>query len=390
MFTYSEVEKKLNSSKWPDNVKRSLLPVLPRLGKWSLSYLSQQISSTGSEYLAKEISQIISYQPEWYDSLQKSEFQKISDTTSSIIVTDQENLHKALLAVILDIRSNKSIAERVPADLSKLFDQVEVLYLHNLPVSEVTNILSERLDHIYEISDLEMEIKRYCYYRDSLSKDDQEIIEFRKALENNEQPFGAEAKTIKFWINDFLQSIASTDRSAYNVVRYVTNNPAVKNLSDTEKSVLSDILKLYNWFFQPYVAEDEIENYEQTRMGQEPESVPPARPATEVVQSKLTNFDSARATPSANINTPKANPTPPPEESELKPAPPKNPVHLAAPTNFNELIGQLPKHKMGVVMDPTNIKIGDEKQRLEKEKDYQAKQIQKKLADLRNRNIKQS
>lgn len=411
MFTYSEVEEKLNSSQWPDEAKKLLLPLLPRLGKWSLSYISQQINATGSKYSAEDVVNIISLQPVWYESLQKSRTQDIVVKANEIIATEQEDLHRALLSVILDIRTNKAMAALVPTDVSKIFDRLEVLYLRNLPPSEVADILLKRVNRISEVANLQMEIKRYCYYRDINSKDEPEIILFRRALESNEQLIGSNPKSVKSWIDDFMQAAAtSKDLSMYNVAQYVTNNSATKNLSPVEKTALADILKLYNWLFQPHTTAEEIESYEKYRMGNEPVpqtastpqplpaapiappknvapmSIPEIKPVQPIQAKTLPQFDAARPTPSPTLTENKYTP-PQPAPAPVKTAPSVvKPFQTINSAQIQDLINQKPKQKMGVVMDPTNVKLEEEKRRMAKDRDDQKDIIALKLAELRKRN----
>lgn len=87
-----------------------------------------------------------------------------------------------------------------------------------------------------------------------------------------------------------------------------------------------------------------------------------------------------------------------PEPKPLpKPKPPANPVHLATPPpdlrSIDEVIRANTKpapilSRPGVVKDPTNIKIDEEKSRLERERQKKVQAIQDKLAELKARKNK--
>ncbi|HEX3099600.1 MAG TPA: hypothetical protein VHQ41_01360 [Patescibacteria group bacterium] len=393
MFTYNEVEEQLKKSHWPEQSVQDLLPVLPQLGKWSLSYVWQMLNNGDGDVAAPQISRIISQQPQWYQSLKNNNPDGIISTINSAMSKDEEFSQRALLANILDIRSNKTLAELVSKDLSNTFDQVEIKYLINVPPIEIVSLLTSRISNLINIADLAMEIKRYCYYRDSLDNTDPEVLRFKEALQNNKQLIGSDPKSVKDWIQDFLQSAStSQDRSTYNVAHYTSTSPLAQKLSSRELIALSEILQLYNWLLQPYVTESEVINYEQQRLG--------AASADEVEQPQPRPL--SRPTPSASLTRPAARPQPEPsnaqddakslthQKGKYGYKEPGNEISLTDAAKIHDLISGKSKNLSvrGVTMDPTNVRVEEERERINSERAKAAASIQSKLAELRKRNQK--
>ncbi len=427
MFTFDKVEQELITSHWPKPAVEKLQPVLPRLGTWALSHVWTQLNSTNGDVAAKYIADVISQEPTWYEDLQSGNIDPIEIATQNILNSQSEFAHKALLAVILDVRSNKGVGELVPQKLSALFDSLEIKYITDLPPFEIFNMLHERINHVVAVGDLAMEIKRYCYYRDAMDVDDVEITRFKQALDNNKQLIGAEPKTVKQWIDDFMQSAAaSPNRSTYNVAYYTTNSPDVKKLGVAERAALAEILKLYYWLLQPYVSEEEIVAYEQQKTEAEELSVAqpmqqaPVTPATPKpvqmpdlsAERPNVKYEQPQNTQRAAISReivqqqtqPKA--VQPTEEQkrvleEIRRAEHKSGKYnsqdhdgsseLSGADNarIHDLINQkLTATKRGVTIDPTNIKMAEEKLRMDQETSQKIASIQTKLKDLRDRNKK--
>jgi hypothetical protein len=389
MFTYTQIQEKINTLKWSKDSVEILMPILPRLGKWSLAFTWKQVNMTGAELKIQKLADILKVEPEWYTELERGNASTIYNYVQNILSSDNEFESLAVLSIILDIRSNKVLAELVPEQLSELFDKLEVKYLTNLPPFELANILNSRIASIVNSMDLIMEVKRYCYYKNCLDSDEVEVIKFRQALENNIQVVGSEQKSVKDWIKDFLQSATlSKDRSAYNVAYYMTNSPLAQKQNDLDKHFISDILQTYNWLFQPVTTDEEIESYEAHRL-----SIKPTEKSTSEVNSgRLKSFQPAPLPdqPIIHLAT---------EQPAQQPTPPVSPVHLAPPIpvmrTIDEVIRANPKptppplSKAGVVKDPTNIKMDEEQQRLERSRLNKMKSIQEKLAELKARNQKQ-
>ncbi len=398
MFTYNELSLKLNDSDWPKEANEILLPVLPYLGKWSLAFLSQQINRVGTEYIALDISNLFANVSSWYEDIKIGDTLEIEKEVKLILEIDQEIIQKALLALILDIRFNQPVNSILSASLSELFDKLEILYLHTLPHIEVVNMLSGRINSLLNNGDLHMEIERFCYYQGITDSTD--VLDFRKALELNLSLLGKE-KNIKQWIDDFMEfSASSGDRSMYNIIQYMGTSINVKSLSDEEKGHLTSILKLYNWLFKPFIDPKDIEDYERIRFQATSqadilkETVVEDR--TSIAQSVITMppsdntrrqvNESVRATPAATLQNNKYSAPSVPVKSQQAPQVKMPGQYAANPGQIHDLINKKPREKVGVVMDPTNISLEEEKRRFKQDQADKTDIIQLKLQELRKRN----
>lgn len=430
MADYSQVETKITATKWAPETIQTLVSALPRLGRWSLSFSSHLASRYLSANEADEYVDIIVNEPNWYLSIENNSSKEITSIVKSALKSDDLLIKRAVLANILDIRDNRSVNSALTRDLSKLFDELQIQLLPEVPPSQVAEMLSTRISNIVLDTDLVLEVKRYCYYKDAIGQDEPEVLQFKQALENNVQLIGADAISVRDWINDFLQTASSsTNRSTYNVAFYMINSPKAQKLGKLEKQVLSEILQLYNWLLQPVTSEKEIEEYEETRDEHLMESVQAEVEPQPVVAQEQVSVASKMQPPLEYMPAPEI---PPAQTTPLAPeaidrapqaAPEPEPQPVPEPTEeqrrmleqirnsqqkgeynggtvassdlsaedaakLHDLINKnsIAAGKRGVTLDPTNIKIDEEKKRISEEREKQFDDIQRKLAELRKRN----
>lgn len=382
MISYTDVQTKLTNSDWPESAKASLLPVLPQMGQRTLGYLFRSLSATASSFTADRIAAIIANEVQWYIDIQTNDTAGMSAEINRIFSGGDDDELRALLAIVLDIRLNKAINILVPQALSDQFDSLEIVMLRSVPPSEVAAMLTYRTLNLATIFDAQMEIKRYCYYRD-IEPGDPEIAQFKTALDICEVTLGsvkiAASKgpvepQLKNWFKDFLQFGASVGMpSTYSVVYYVTNASQVNILSTTDKELLSDILKLYSWLVQPGpVSEEEIEVYEKSRENYlaslaQPQALVMPKPGVsdDIIPkpkpSKSSKYYSLHGRP--EDSAPAAPPHPPTPE----PIPPR------------------PTHGGLAISQGTNVDVEEEERNVAAKRKLAVASIQKKLAELRNK-----
>ena len=308
-----------------------------------------------------------------------------------------------------------------------LFTQLQFVRIASLNTDQLVQLLKDDLLVAYTIPgyDLADRVESYINQIDRPTDQIEVSRKVKLCLESNKSIFTKDnivvknqsiEGSIKNWLSDYNSYPVKegVTKGALDEIEFVNKSSNVKKLTDVQLGVIKNILNLYDYLaltiaqwdsiptpqneteaFKGYDLYQFIPGLEEDLKG-EGKTAPSEKVTKRAILSdpiKISDFDSVRSTPHANIVPPKANPNPPLEpvqESAPAPvprtAPPKNPVHLAAPTNYDEIVSQLPKIKRGVVMDPTNIKITEEKQRMEMEKNSQAKHIQQKLAELRKRN----
>lgn len=403
-----DIKTKITSSNWPDAVKNNLISAASSLGKWAIAHIVAELDKLSSEVIANEIATIILKEPVWLNDLKSGYDEDMFYTISDALAYKQEYFLKAVLAMIIDIRLDSAVNHLVSDRVSLVMDQVEILYLKELPLKEVETMLAKRLLSFLKFSDLKMEIATYCAYQEFFSATDEWILKFKQAVERNEQIIAG--RSIKAWVQDFREfSATSQDLSTYNVVNYFNREKSALKVSNADKSNLSNIFILYNWFFNPYVPVSEIQEYQskrenlilQTNVEQElmkqevggdavsQAVVPEVAPHIEEAPRKVIEqrpVEDIRAIPSATLNENKY--TPPVQEVQKKPSQnpfANDPQNIANPAKIFDIINKSHETKAGVIMDPTNIKIEEETKRLSKEQEEQQHSIEQKLQDLKSR-----
>lgn len=199
------------------------------------------------------------------------------------------------------------------------------------------------------------------------------------------------------------------------------NSGEAQKLTELEKTVLAEILQLHNWLLQPVVTEQEVKSYERQKFSPTEEMLSPSA-KTHIPVVSPQNFDDA---PTGRYEEPK-DPEPLPDSAYQSAAPTLVEPKHAEPTaeqrrvvegikhaqhqsvkyedqnsigssilsaadnvKIHDLINQKQNDaatKRGVTMDPTNIKIEEEKKRIDDQRAKQVADIQKKLTELRERN----
>lgn len=228
-----------------------------------------------------------------------------------------------------------------------------------------------------------------------------DMIEFVERLENtldsNEEILGSQS--IGKWIQDY-ENYPQNNRDAFSQTRYISGAAASKSLSKEEKDVLTDLLKISNYIYYILTYWQLLDQLPQEEINKQ---IDPSKDWISLLSGIVKGTISESVVPELEPKTDNAPISSPPVHKKITqdleyiaPAepdtqhmpPPKNPVHLTDSSDLDDMIKNVPRQKMGVVRDPTNIKIADEKQRLEQEQNIQAKRIQQKLSELRKRNTK--
>ncbi len=373
MITFATVQASLHNSNWPAEAKQAGINIASKLGRETLSYLDDAVHETGSYLSADEIIDILGKVPAWYAAIENGSQDSLVNEISELVYKNDEQALKPLLAIILDVRDNSPLNAKLTPELSELFDRIELQYFNRLPQQEVVEMLAGRLEQVVPMADIHQELKRYCYYHDLNEPTDPRIIAYRKALENSSAEVGG--KKIGDWLHDFVESrVGNKDRTTYNVAFYITNDPKVLKLSAPERQVITEILQLYNWLFNPFVTEDEVEGYEAHRIIGEHEAdtaeVPeqPSEPVAEIsaeqtqaVQKKIIQDIASHSKQGIRYNNEGA--------------------------NIRDLVNRKKTEARGglVLERETNIVIDDESKRLEETRNHSS-DIQNKLEELRKRN----
>lgn len=292
--------------------------------------------------------------------------------------------------------------------------QLQYIRMNSLSPFKLLELMKESILVAYAIPDFDLGEKLKTYI--DLMDDTVGEIKFMKDIINlfqsSEEILGSKSisingssdkPTIANWVRDYL-TIHTEDgvKNAFTQLQYINTSENVKILNEAEKNVLKSLLKFNDYCidvverweniavpktdkeaFQDYDLYQFIPGVEIDKDSNDPDVVVTEYPTLDAVNKTAIN------------NPPLHKPIPqdleyiaPAEPKEQHLPPPKNPVHLTDSSDLDDMMNRVPRQKMGVVRDPTNIKIADEKQRMDQEQTMQAKRIQQKLSELRKRNTK--
>jgi hypothetical protein len=209
------------------------------------------------------------------------------------------------------------------------------------------------------------------------------IKSYQQALLTNQEVLGKQqltldnaqaAPTVGNWLRDFITTLPQQPGGApgvYDQVHYLSGSPLVAGLSDPEKSLLSNVLRVYSWLTDPIVNEVELAAYETAKsaaldqsLGLEPSvkrpiTIPQAVSDNNVVEKPVASLPAQLSSKPANRNTPTI--------------------------NMQDILNRRGQGG-GIVYDnETNVKVEEIGQRLEAERQQQQSEIDKKLQALKKR-----
>lgn len=224
--------------------------------------------------------------------------------------------------------------------------------------------------------------------------------------------------TIAYWIEDYITSLGIRKADALGIIQYLNTSKNVKLLSPEQRLMLKDIIEMHDYCANEIALWDiipddvDINNVEAMMPGFSSLDMIPGylhedgltdapnfteNQSKDIQQPsvKLPALEITRPTPSATLPIQPLSMYPPKPKLDAvqssvapvaKPAM-KVPAQSAAnPGLIHDIINKKPKQRMGVVMDPTNVKLEEEQKRLEQNRHAEANAIQSKLAELRKRN----
>lgn len=326
--------------------------------------------------------------------------------------------------------------------------------MNSLSPEQLLALMHESILAAYALPnfDLDFRIKDYLEQIDNVGEEIQFTQGLLKVIDTSDEVLGAQNITLKNnlvkptignWIEDYVSFPSSApEKDALTELEYMNKSPNVKVLSEPEKNILKNIIKLYDHAVDTVALYNSIEvpkterelykDYDLYKLipGLEDDLAEEAefkrtgiRPAP-LNLSAVDGIQDAIPAPTAQPIT-QTFPPPVPQSSQIIPpvAPPvpqpaaptseqrrviddinraqHKPVTYNGTDNSNsnsvsagdaakiyDAINHQPDQKRGVTMDPTNIKINEEQERFSQERAKQESEIQRKLAELRKRNNK--
>ncbi len=332
-------------------------------------------------------------------------------------------------------------AEPVLTDFAKsLLPQLQYIRMASLTEDDLVQLLKDHLPAAFSIPEFDL-AEKVKWYIDQIQLPNYQVSVAKKIkslLEGHQAHIGeaniavknqSNVSTIGNWITDYNSyPTREGGHDALSQLEYTNKSPNIKNLAPHEVNVLKNILRLYDYVskliadwdavptpkseaeafkdfdlynFIPGIADESEDDF----TSQQPV---PQQPITQTQTPSI-------STRSLSQTPPQAQPRPQPP---IRTAPQPTPAQRQAvaditraphtPVNYNtgapgangamsasdsakirDLINHVPPaNKRGVTMDPTNVKIDEEQQRLNTARAKQVADIQRKLAELRSRNNK--
>ncbi len=334
--------------------------------------------------------------------------------------------------------SRKLKAERVLSDFAKqLLSQLRFIRMASLTEDDLVELLKEHLPVAYSIPDFDLAEKIEWYidqkewppFQVTAAKKIKSVLETHQAhigqaditVKNKSQP-----STIGNWLLDYSEYPSHEgQRDALSELEYINKSPNIKNLAPHEVNVLKNLLKLYDYVtklvadwdavplpkseaeafkgfdlydYIPGIDKNEVEEILDEPVADESNiasasAAPTPNPYQPMPQPNAPLTPLPRTIPNPGLTIPKQRPVMQDVAPKPRPAVKYNADHSAAPpptaadaAKVRDLINHKPTDRRGVTMDPTNIKIDEEQQRIAQQRDKKAAEIQRKLAALRDRN----
>lgn len=410
MLTGIDLQNEINNSSWPKEAVLGVQNITPGLGQLTISYLNNIYTDLSADS-AIDLAHLVAMIPDFVNEIQSNSAASFSQSLEQILRSGDQIKIGFISAFIFDIHENKAVAGKISADLNRAMFVFQMANIENLPSKELALALLDVPADIAMLFNLEAEIKRFSYYK-SYEIDSKEYLIFRQYLENSDQLLSqgeiivdgksvpCNVKNIILDFNSYTANLAQKS-SSYGVAQYVTNSPVLKTLNSTTAKVVIRILEAYTWLFSKNYTENEIKQYETNR-----EKIIELLPNyINKLPPEILDLETYRKPIMSDVSVGQPfQPAPLPDQPIIhlptqQSTPPANPVHLAPPVQamrtMDEVIRANPKpvppplSKAGVVKDPTNIKMDEEQQRLERARLNKMKSIQEKLAELKARNQKQ-
>ncbi len=347
----------------------------------------------------------------------------ITDLEQSIQEAIQYKDQPEALEVLAYIKKNNQTID------PKIIQQLSYIRLSSLSQLRTVDLFQQSVLAAYSIPDyvLSNEVVKYIQQIELVPDILQIAQQIKNILEKNSEILGTE--TITSLIKDY-DMMPSNSRDAFSQTKFLNSSSKTKLLSKEGLQILNDILKVYDycwrivdfWKLLDEMPEEElakhvnpnedwrdllppelddstagkiIDNIDKTRS---------QRPAIPRPIPTMTDINPVGIAPIVPVQTP-----PPPasltdnkaqslpegmfvdeitgevSKPTVNPKPPIKVKLATEQTGGAKIHDLINSGKRGIVRDPTNIQLDEEKQRVQKIRDRQAGAIQDKLAALRNK-----
>jgi|GEM_PF-5917676 len=271
-MTVEKVKQIIIASKILLGLKNRLIAILSNLNNYCLTALGLEISRKDSRLIALHLVNLWEKFAQLTNGLKKDDTVAINDFFKLLseydeLMNDDDRLY--LLNLVLDVRvlsSNKRV-KLSPKQYEDLLNY-EISLFWYLPKEEVIFFLQNELLFLEGKVNLLEYVKVVVWQNDwDFTKDFSQSFS-EQVFKNTEILAG---KTVNSWLKDYFDfsSTSSFRKDVVQVAEFLVKNPLVQKLSNSERKTLSEILKLYVWFLEPEISEDDVINFkEQVRVNE--------------------------------------------------------------------------------------------------------------------------
>lgn len=263
----------------PDDLKQRLNLILPNLDKNLLFGLGMELGRRDSLPIAFGLTRRFENYAGLLQGIKKGNKQLAADFLKQLeeVAGDLNDEEKSyFLYLVLDIRSASRSLKSIFSETNfKRIIDYEISLFWELPKSEVIYLLQNHLLLLEKSFNLLLHIQVICWENDwNYGKNFSQS--FGQLLLQNKEILGQPAgKTVGAWIQECLNfSLENGSQiSIVKIAEFLVKNAAVQKLKDAERKTLSQILKLYEWFLDPQIDEDEVLQYKEELRAKESERI---------------------------------------------------------------------------------------------------------------------
>ncbi len=271
MLTQEILKERINESNWDSLNKERSYALLPQLGKHSLEFLYANLGFYYGHLVISGILDAFGLFILGVQNLQAGKSREIIEMLSDAPDVQEWDYGRYFLPLVLDYKQLIRLGKIQDKDFKLALDNFILAFYDQLPEDEINSIYqSELLFFMSRIKVLD-ELKLLAY-----NKDENDLSlwtsQFLQSLQRNEEKIGIKdvvtngqvhMPTIGNWIVDFLTNSpqAAQGETTLAQVDYLHKSINVKNLIDSDRNLLTEVLKLYCWCLQPEINEKEIQEY---------------------------------------------------------------------------------------------------------------------------------
>jgi hypothetical protein len=271
MVTQEILKEKINESAWDSLNKERAFAILPQLGKHSIEFLYITLGLYYGHLVIGGILDTFSMFILGTQNLLSGKSREIIGMLEEAPEVQEWDYGQYFLPLVLDYKQLVRLGKIQDKDFKIALNNFILVFYDQLPEDEINAIYQGELLFFMDKLKVLDELKLLAYGKD-LSDLFLWSGQFLQSLQKNEEKIGIKdivtngqvhQPTIGNWIVDFLTNSpqAAQGEPTLAQVDYLHKSINVKNLVDSDRELLTEVLKLYCWCLQPEINEKEIQEY---------------------------------------------------------------------------------------------------------------------------------